>query len=137
MARPVDPAPPCGTYNAYMRHHRNGEEIDDACMKANADEGRKKNATAATVLAERKEEFIDREPEVDLKALKDLDDALENLRIVRASMKAAPPNAIANLSKRRQELTAYIVQLRDALSEGRTDPVDDIAARRAARSAVS
>lgn len=134
MARPK---PECGTYPAYMGHVRRKEPVDAACRQAANDQKNERVRTATEDLIQRQEEAAAQEPEVNLKELKDLDEALENLRLVRAAMKAAPPNAIANLSKRRQELTAYIVQLRDTLSEGRTDPVDDIAARRAARSAVS
>ena len=37
-------------------------------------------------------------------------DAKENLRIVTAAMAAAPPQALAGLSRRRQELVAFIIE---------------------------
>lgn len=128
---------PCGTYAAYKRHVRRGEPVDDACAATNTEEAQASISGAATAMAVRKETFISEESEVDLKTLNKLDDALENLRIVRASLKACPPSAVANLSKRRQELTEYIVMLRDGIEEEGKDPVDAIAERRANRPAVA
>lgn len=128
---------PCGTYPAYKRHIRRNEPIDDACAAANSEESKASQAGAASAMSLRKEEFISQEDEVDLKTLNKLDDALENLRIVRASLKACPPSAVANLSKRRQELTEYIVMLRDKTEDEGKDPVDAIAERRASRAAVA
>ena len=38
--RPVGPPPPCGSYKAYSRHRRLGEDIDDACHQAELDYNR-------------------------------------------------------------------------------------------------
>ena len=120
-----------------MRHTRYHEEIDPACEQAARDQKNERVRTATEDLIQRQEEAAAAEAQVDLDTLQKLDESLENLRLVRAAMKAAPPGAIANLSKRRQELTEYIVHLRDGIAEEGKDPVDAIAERRASRAAVA
>ena len=102
MARALQP---CGTYAAYRRHTRNGEEACDLCKQAYRDYKNDRNgyadgADTSTPTLETAEPL--------LSAPVPRDDALENLRIVNEAMTKAAPNAIPALSKRRQELVEYL-----------------------------
>lgn len=99
---------PCGTPAAYRRHLRNHEPPCEACREAAAKykrglrQVRKRLAAAPVVLA-----VAEAAPVPDV--IDVVADAKENLRIVAAAMAAAPPQALAGLSKRRQELVDFIV----------------------------
>lgn len=126
---------PCGTYAAYRRHLRNGDPIDDACAQAGRDQ---KNVRADRALVESADVVqlaLTAEPPVE-EDLSELDEALENLRIVRAAMKDAPANAIAALSKRREELVSRITKLQQTNSS-EVSKLDQLAQRRAERLAAS
>lgn len=133
--RPREAPPPCGTYRAYARHNRYGEDIDEACAQAARDQANGRTRMQSEVQEERLNEALDREPAVDPAKLAELEELLENLRIIRATMKVAPPNAIAGLSKRREEVTAKIVKLRDGDKKEKGSALDQLNARRAARAA--
>lgn len=133
--RPLGPPPPCGTFRAYARHNRLGETIDEACAQAARDQSNGRTRMQSEVQEERLNDALDREPAVKSAELTELEEALENLRILRATMKVAPPNAIAGLSKRREELTAKIVKLRDGDKKEKGSALDQLNARRAARAA--
>ena len=132
--RPKEPPPPCGTYRAYARHNRYGEDIDEACAQAARDQSNYRNRTKSMDDEERLNDALGREPAVKTAELTELEEALENLRILRATMKVAPPNAIAALSKRREELTAKIIRLRDGADDKKKgSALDQLTARRANR----
>lgn len=132
--RPIEPPPPCGTYRAYARHNRYGETIDEACAQAARDQANGRYRMQKEEAEERLNDALDREPAVKTAELTELEEALENLRILRATMKVAPPNAIAALSKRREELTAKIIRLRDGADDKKKgSALDQLTARRANR----
>jgi hypothetical protein len=121
----------CGTLAAYRRHLRAGEDIDEQCAAAVRDDANQRRQIQRSESARAVRtalDGIDSTPDVD-----PLDDATENLRIVIAAMSTAPANAIAGLSKRRQELVTEIQRLQSATPQ--LDPLDEIASRRAQRGA--
>ena len=125
---------PCGTYAAYRRHLRKGEPVDAGCAQAARDQ---KNVRAVASLSESAEVValaIAVEPAVD--SVDELEECLENLRIVRAAMSEAPANSIAGLSKRREELVARIAKLQLA-KVPKVGVLDQLAARRAERRTAS
>jgi hypothetical protein len=130
----VDELKPCGTYAAYRRHLRNSEAVDDACAEAarvqknsRVDAGRAESAAVVAIA-------VASEPAVE--SVDELDEALENLRIVKAAMTAAPANAIAALSKRREELVRRVSVLQKS-NEPELSALDQLAQRRADRIANS
>ncbi|UJQ87140.1 hypothetical protein SEA_BAILEYBLU_1 [Arthrobacter phage BaileyBlu] len=119
---------PCGTYAAYRRHLRRGEEPCEPCKQAARDQTNERNG-----LRPRAEEegVVTIVPDVDPLTPPDpLADALDNLRIVNEAMNRAVPREIAPLSKRRQELVQLISELG---SKGETSLHDQLAAARRAR----
>lgn len=125
---------PCGTYAAYRRHLRSGEPVDAGCAQAARDQ---KNVRAVAGLVESAEVValaVAVEPVVD--SVDELEECLENLRIVRAAMSEAPANSIAGLSKRREELVARIAKLQLA-KVPKVGVLDQLAARRAERRTAS
>lgn len=126
MARELQP---CGTPAARKRHERNGDPPCDDCKRA------EREARAAEREAKRLESMrlvasaVEAAPPVE--DVDPLEDARDNLKIVKAAMQDAPHNTIAQLSKRRQELVELIKELSSA------DPgvslKDELAAARDAR----
>lgn len=120
---------PCGTFAAYNRHRRRHEPVDDACAQAARDQKNvrvdaKRDASAQVVQL-----TLASTPPTDPSPL---DDALENLAIVKAAMASAPANAIAALSKRREELVASVERLKKA-DKPEESALDQLARRRAER----
>jgi len=120
---------PCGTPAAYRRHLRNGEEPCAACLTAVREDVNKARDERRTASSRAVLEAVVSAPPVD--EIDPLEDAKENLKIVKAAMQDAPHNTIAQLSKRRQELVELIKELSSA------DPgvslKDELAAARSAR----
>lgn len=104
MARKLKPH---GTPAAYRRHLRHGEKPCEACRLAVAEYKRNLRQTHkrlnALPVALAVAEAAPVPEEIDAVA-----DARENLRVITAAMAAAPPQALAGLSKRRQELVEFI-----------------------------
>ena len=125
---------PCGTYAAYKRHVRTGTPIDDLCAQAGRDEKNNRLAAARVQSAAVVTLAVAVEPVVD--SVDELEECLENLRIVRAVMSEAPANSIAGLSKRREELVARIAKLQLA-KVPKVGVLDQLAARRAERRTAS
>lgn len=120
----------CGTFTAYKRHVRRGERVDDLCAQAARDQKNDRVEAARARSAEVVSLAIVAEPVVE--SVSELDEALENLRIVKAVMKDAPASAIAGLSKRREELVARVAKMQ-AASKPEVSALDQLAARRAER----
>jgi hypothetical protein len=123
------PLKPCGTPAAYRRHLRNGEAVDDLCAQAardqkNARVDASRSESAALVAVALLAEPIPHDDE--------LEDARENLRAVKAAMSDAPANAIAALSKRREELMRRIAVLSKA-NEPEMSVFDQLRQRREER----
>ncbi|WP_199184036.1 hypothetical protein [Cryobacterium sp. Y57] len=125
---------PCGTFAAYQRHLRKKEPICDLCAEAareqkntRVDTGRAESASLVALA-------LAAEPAPDV--LDELDEARENLRAVKAAMSEAPANAVAALSKRREELVRRIVVLSKS-NEPEESVFDQLRKRREERIAAS
>lgn len=132
MARELKP---CGTLAAYRRHRRHGEQACDACLAAvAADKAERKAAGQVKAAAVVRLAVASQPASPPASGVDDLEDAWENLRLIRGAMDEATPSSMAALSKRRDELIDRIKRLeaRTAKSEG-GGLLDQLAARRAAR----
>jgi len=127
MARELSP---CGTLAAYRRHKRNDEPVCDPCAEANRadkngrkDQERELSGAAFTAALESEAEVDELDP---------LAEAKDNLRILRAALRADPPhNTIAALTKRRDEAVDRIRQIMAETPE--VSAFDQLASKRAAR----
>ena len=124
---------PCGTPAAYRRHLRNDEEPCAACLTAVREGVNRARQERRTESSRAVLEAVVSAPPVD--HVGPLEDAQENLRIVKAAMQDAPHNTIAQLSKRRQELVELIHELSGATTE--VSLADELAAVRGRRKATS
>jgi hypothetical protein len=106
MARELKP---CGTYAAYARHLRKQEEPCEPCKQAARDQKNDRVTAGLSESASRVALALAAEPAPEV--LDELEEARDNLRAVKAAMTEAPANAIAALSKRREELVRRIVVL--------------------------
>lgn len=130
MARPLAE---CGTWSAYKRHKARGEPVDDACAQAAREQNQK----------QRKSERAERSQVVQLAVVEtpapvevdELEDAKENLELVKAAMKSATPRELAALSKRREELVRRIATMTNASKKQAEGGglLDQLAARRSQR----
>lgn len=122
----------CGTRAGYQAHRRRGEQACAACTAANRAATQERRRASQ---AERKPQAGANsiQPSVPSRDVDPVEDARENLAIIRNAMRGAPSNALAGLSKRRQELVAFIA----AETGGRKEVTvaDELAAARAARTA--
>lgn len=130
MARELKP---CGTFAAYARHKKNGEDPCGPCMQAMRDQ---KNVRAE---GKRREAGVSRlasVPDVVEPVVPDrLSVARDNLAIVEATLRGegTPGGSIAGLTRRREELVDLILDLTS--SEGQVSLRDELAALREARKA--
>ena len=146
------PLAPCGTYSAYRRHKRRGEEVDVECRQAARDE--------ANLRAIQRRRGVKPAPSVDtapgdavtvyVSPLEDARDALLRIRKVMDHAET-PPSALPGLSKERRALAALIAELERGDAPQTAAPsalasapstaggwfADEFSARRAARSADS
>ncbi|VEI13227.1 hypothetical protein [Trueperella bialowiezensis] len=135
MAKTVKP---CGTPAAYQRHRRAGEEPCDACRAAQRENSRryrqrKRDGSAAKV----NDAVAEAAP---VETVDALEEALDSLRIVRAVLHGGevPANAVAGLTRRRDELVDRIGQLRGESGQKNEGGVfDELAKRRKNRGAAS
>ena len=79
------------------------------------------------------EDNLDAEPTPRLDDLDPVATALENLRQIRAALKGCQPAAVAGLTKREGELTAWLVKERDKNKGKEKSALDQLAERRANR----
>lgn len=122
---------PCGTSAAYRRHLRNGEE---ACAECKAAVAREKQGRLDGDRAVRKVAAlvaVEPLPEPESEVFDPLQDAKENLEIVKAALQEAVPREVAALSKRRQELVALIDDLGGVKEMSLADQLADLRRRRA------
>lgn len=124
MARELQP---CGTSAAYRRHLRRGEP---ACVDCKSAVAKKKMDGLDGDREDRKLSVLTVAPPVDTETVDPLDDAQENLRMVRAAMGEAVPREVAALSKRRQELVELIVGLGGKKEASLADQLAEIRRRR-------
>jgi len=131
MAREIQP---CGTFAAYQRHKRKKEDPCDACAEAARLQASERRDSGRAESVSRVALALAAEPAPDV--LDELDEARENLRAVKAAMSEAPANAIAALSKRREELVRRIVVLSKS-NEPEESVFDQLRKRREDRIAAS
>lgn len=133
MARELKP---CGTVAAARRHRRRGEPLCDACRQAERDQKNNRVRVKMEASAEAVKKAVAQEPEVE--EVDALAEALDSLRIIRAVLRdgETPANAVAGLTRRRDELVDRIEQLRQAQVEVKAvSAVDEITSRRRRRAA--
>lgn len=140
----------CGTWSAYRRHLRRGEEVDDACREASRAQRRKQRAREAGKAAvtaelskgtdadiEKVSQLIayGQFEDVDVPTFEDpLESARWRLRRVRAALLVAGPRDVAPLAKAEQEIVAELaVLVAPAESEKKVSALDQLAAKRAER----
>lgn len=120
----------CGTPAAYRRHKRKGEDVDDACAQAARDQKNARVDAAQAASGESVAEAFESEPVPD--DLDALEEARDNLRIIRAALRSAPPHStVAALTKRRDEAVDRIRQIMAETPE--VSAFDQLAAKRASR----
>lgn len=127
---------PCGTPAAARRHRRKGEPLCEVCEQAvrdekNARKQAERDASAAAVA----DAVTAADPLDEVDALAE---AMDNLRIVRAVLRSGdvPANAVATLTKRRDELVDRIRDLKnDKPSE--VSVIDELTKRRRERVAAA
>lgn len=125
---------PCGTFAAYQRHLRDEEPPCAPCAEAARTQKNTRVNAARVESASRVALALAAEPAPDV--LDELDEARENLRAVKAAMTTAPANAVAALSKRREELVRRIVVLSKS-NEPEMSVFDQLRQRREERIAAS
>lgn len=120
----------CGTPAAYRRHKRKGEPVDEACAQAARDQKNTRKDVAQAAAGAAVAEAFEVEPLAD--DLDPLEEARDNLRIIRAALRSGPPpNTVAALTKRRDEAVDRIRQIMAETPE--VSAFDQLAAKRAAR----
>lgn len=120
-----------GTWGAYQAHRRADEEACGPCKKAAAAYKREYRLDKKAKAAENFTVALDDEPEIEDR-LDELWEQRENLRMVRAAMRANPsPRDMASLSKQRMELVARITEIESATTEVSLE--DELAAIRESR----
>jgi hypothetical protein len=120
----------CGTPAAYRRHKRKGEPVDEACAQAARDQKNVRKDVAQATAGAAVAVAFESEPGVD--DLDPLEEARDNLRIIRAALRSGPPpNTVAALTKRRDEAVDRIRQIMAETPE--VSAFDQLAAKRAAR----
>ena len=128
---------PCGTLTAAKRHRRRDEPVDEACLQAERDEANGRLARRRAAEAEAVREAVRAAPEIE--DIDPLEEALDNLRIVRAVLRdeGTPPNTIAALTKRRDELVDRVSRLREAQKPAEVSRIDELTSRRRERRATA
>ena len=129
MARELKP---CGTPAAARRHRRKGEPLCEVCEQAVRDEKNARKQAEREASAEAVAAAVDSaEP---LEDVDPLEEAMDNLRIVRAVLRSGdvPANAVATLTKRRDEL---VDRIRDLKNErpSEVSVIDELTKRRRER----
>ena len=130
----------CGTVAGYHAHYRQtkktGEKVEcRPCLDAVAEDMAQKRLDAKARAASSMAEAIETEPDVD-EGIDELEEARQNLRLVRAAMRNSSPRDMASLSKRREELAELIKRLEadQAVANGeKVSRIDQLANRRAQR----
>lgn len=127
---------PCGTFAAYRRHLRSGEEPCDPCRGAAREQRqqRRKPASVAPVV-----EFVPTPPTPDApepEGIDELEKLRWNLRVTEAAMDAGVSSGLAALAKHHAELVRAIRAL-ELATEPRESKIDELARRRAERIAAA
>lgn len=133
----------CGTWSAYKRHKRRGEEPCEPCKEA----ARKQSRSQRDRLAQIKFQGYEGETVpisqilaygqsmvVDIPATEDpLESARWRLHRVRAALQVASPRDVAALAKAEQEVMAEVERLTAQNQPKKRSALDELASRRASR----
>ena len=120
-----------GTWGGFQAHRRAEEDACKECKEAAAIYKREYRADKRAQAAENFTIALNEEPEIE-ERLDELWEQRENLRMVRAAMRANPsPRDMASLSKQRMDLVARITEIESATTEVSLE--DELAAVRSAR----
>lgn len=124
---------PHGTTAAVQRHRRAGEPLCEPCKQAARDRKNADSERAREESAEAVRVAVQAAPPVD--DVDPLEEALDNLRIVRAVLRdeGTPANTIASLTKRRDDLVDRIQRLRAAQAPVEVSRIDELTSRRRER----
>lgn len=110
----------CGTFAAYRRHLKADETPCDPCKEAARKQKSERDAKRRVESGESVSAALSLESAAEI--LDALEEARDNLRIIRAALRSSPPhNTIAALTKRRDEAVDRIRVL-----EAETEGVDEI-----------
>jgi len=113
----------CGTFAAYRRHLKANEAPCDPCKEAARRQKSERDAKKRAESGEAVGVALRLEPTDD--AVDALEEARDNLRIIRAALKSNPPhNTIAALTKRREEVVDRIKAIE--ADSGGVDEIDAI-----------
>ena len=131
---------PCGTIAAARRHQRNPERFGplcEACAQAIRDEKNGRKDAERAESAEQVRAAVAAEPVIE--DVDPLEEALDNLRIVRAVLRSegTPANTVAALTKRRDELVDRIERLRAAVAPVEVSVIDELTSKRRERRAAA
>ena len=128
MGRPLKP---CGTWAAYQRHRRNGEEPCAECKRAAREQKSTRRSSDASSAGEARLKLIASPTEEPEPVPDPLEVARDSLAIVEATLRAplTPGGSIANLTKRREELVDRIRKLSGA-DQQEVSVLDQLAQRR-------
>lgn len=120
---------PCGTPAAARRHRRKGEPLCEVCEQAVRDEKNARKQAERELSAEAVGKAVSAAPGVD--DVDPLEEAMDNLRIVRAVLRSGdvPASAVANLTKRRDELVDRIRALKNE-QPSEVSVIDELTSRR-------
>lgn len=135
----------CGTWSAYKRHKRRGEEPCEPCRLAAQEQSRKQREKIAKV----KLQGFDGETvpisqivaygqsvTVDVPAIEDpLESARWRLHRIRAALLVSSPRDVAALAKAEQECMEELTKLAAKSQPQKRSALDELAARRTQRSA--
>lgn len=124
---------PCGTVAAARRHQRAEEPLCEPCQQAVRDEKNGRKDAERSESAERVREAVVAAPP--LEDVNPLEEALDNLRIVRAVLRdeGTPANTVAALTKRRDELVDRVSRLRAEAVPAEVSRIDELTSRRRER----
>lgn len=127
---------PCGTPAAARRHRRKGEPLCEVCEQAVRDEKNARKQAERVASAEAVSAAVSAAADVD--DVDPLEEAMDNLRIVRAVLKSGevPANAVATLTKRRDELVDRIRDLKNE-QPSEVSVIDELTKRRRERVAAA
>lgn len=128
---------PCGSFSAYKRHKRNGEEVDSGCAQAARDQANARNASKREESAnEVRARLVKVREEAHLPEIDELAEAYDTLNWIKAQMDSGVAQGAAALAKQRMELVALIKRLEGAAGP-KESALDEIARKRAERIAAS
>lgn len=128
MARELKP---CGTFAAYRRHLRAKEDPCDPCRQAARDQKNQRKDARRAEAAEVARVATPPVEDVDRRQI-----LLEVLASLRGQLKEAPPQSVAGIAKQIRDTVDALAGPDEAKIQAPSNPVDEIARRRAERAKI-